>query len=124
MLLQAKKAQRNVFGAWLAKAGTSPVEVLNNPTASSSHSQHASSSSTSERGSLPPAAAAVAEQSKTRPSRDYYSTFRPFFVRAGVEVAPYNRFANAKGTAKKEEADDMGLEGTKEVTPKGSSDSI
>lgn len=91
--------------------------MLNDPTASSSRSRHASSSSTSERGSVPPISAS--EPCKARPSRDYYSTFRPFFVRAGVEVAPYNRFAKAKGAAKKEETDEMELDGVKEVTPKG-----
>lgn len=110
---QAKKQQKNAFGAWLAKAGTSPVEVLNKPGSVSSHNRQMSSSSSSEAGSMPP----VEQKKGDRVSRDYYSTFRPFYVRAGVEVAPVNRFlATKSNNVKKEETDDTQPEAPSELT--------
>lgn len=116
---QAKKQQKNLFGAWLAKAGTSPVEAVNKPTSTSSHARQASSSSSSERGSLPPTAG-FEPKKEARTSKDYYSTFKPFFVRAGVEVAPVNRFTVKKNNVKTEdEQETMDLDHNDELTKEG-----
>lgn len=104
----------------MAKAGTSPVEALNKPGNTSSHNRHVSSSSSSERGSLPPAS--LAEQKRSdRPSKDYYSTFKPFYVRAGVEVAPINRFLSKNDRVKQEKVEGMDIEMESELSNAGRS---
>lgn len=117
---QAAKQQKNVFGAWLMKAGTSPVEVIPKPSsAGASVAQPPSSrASSSDRSSLPPASMNTDKFNKSS-TKDYFSTFKPFFVRAGVEVAPINRFS-ASSSKVKLESDDMEVDMAAEISKEGS----
>lgn len=67
---------------------------------------------------MPPAS--LAEQKKgDRSNKDYYSTFRPFYVRAGVEVAPINRFASKTDGVKHEKVETVDVEMESELSTAG-----
>lgn len=64
---------------------------------------------------MPPVSASEAKKA----SKDYYSTFKPFFVRAGVEVALVNRFALKKRAVKEEETEEMEVDGGRQLSKEG-----
>lgn len=111
---QAQKKQKNMFGSWLAKAGTSPPLGSESGTfavASTPMKQQRSSSAGSGVESSTATAPTSAVQSSVKKEakserKDYDRIFLPFHIKQGFEVAPINRFCRRKEVVKVE-VDDM-----------------
>lgn len=103
-LPQLTKKQANAFGAFFAKAGTSPVNEIK-PTPSYST----------------PSSSGIRNTADTK--SDYATHFKPFFVRNGVEVAPINMFRLKRDKGKQvQEVDEMDID--KEWTVAGEARTI